>query len=100
MAQKLYVGNLSYNTTEGALRTLFAEFGEIESINVITDRDTGRPKGFAFVEMATEQAAQGAIGALNGKTVDDRQIRVDRAKPQTDRDRRESRPTDGRRPRW
>ena len=50
MTQKLYVGNLSYNTTECALRTLFAEFGEIESVNMITDRDTGRPKGFAFVD--------------------------------------------------
>jgi RNA recognition motif-containing protein len=87
MAQKIYVGNLSYNTTEGALRSLFAEFGEIESVNVITDRDTGRPKGFAFVEMASAQAAQAAIAALNGKSVDDREIKVDQAKPQTDRPR-------------
>jgi len=85
MTQKLYVGNLSYNTSESALRTLFAEYGEIESVNVITDRETGRPKGFAFVEMATEQAAQAAISGLNGKSVDDREIKVDRAKPQADR---------------
>jgi cold-inducible RNA-binding protein len=91
MTQKLYVGNLSYNTSEGALRTLFAEYGEIESVNVITDRETGRPKGFAFVEMATEQAAQAAITGLNGKSVDDREIKVDRAKPQADRDRGGSR---------
>jgi RNA recognition motif-containing protein len=89
MSTKLYVGNLSYNTTEAALRTLFAEFGEVESINLITDRDTGRPKGFGFVEMATDQAAQAAIGGLNGKTVDDREIKVDKAKPQVDRDRRQ-----------
>ena len=98
MAQKLYVGSLSYNTTEDTLRTLFAEFGEIQSVNLIMDRDTGRPKGFAFVEMATDQAAQAAISALNGKSVDDREIRVEKAKPQTDR--REYRPSGGRRPRW
>jgi cold-inducible RNA-binding protein len=97
MTQKLYVGNLSYNTTEGSLRTLFGEYGEIESVNVITDRDTGRPKGFAFVEMATDQAAQAAISALNGKSVDDREIKVDRAKPQADRGRRDFRPSGGRR---
>jgi RNA recognition motif-containing protein len=97
MTQKLYVGNLSYHTTEGSLRTLFAEFGEIESVNVITDRETGRPKGFAFVEMATDQAAQAAISALNGKSVDDREIKVDKAKPQADRDRRDYRPSGGRR---
>ena len=88
MTQKVYVGNLSYNTTEGALRTLFAEFGEIESVNVITDRHTGRPKGFAFVEIDTDEAAQAAIGALNGKTIDDREIKVDKAKPQADRGQR------------
>jgi len=95
MTQKVYVGNLSYNTTEGTLRTLFAEYGEIESVNLITDRDTGRPKGFAFVEMATEQAAQAAISGLNGKQVDEREIRVDKAKPQRDR-----RGSDGGRSRW
>ena len=85
MTQKVYVGNLSYNTTEAALRALFAEYGEIESVNVITDRDTGRPKGFAFVEMATEQEAQAAISALNGKQVDDREIKVDKANPPRER---------------
>ena len=97
MAQKLYVGSLSYNTTEDTLRTLFAEFGEITSINVITDRYSGQPKGFAFVEMASDQAAQKSITALNGKMVDDREIKVDKAKPPADRDRRDS---GGRRPRW
>ncbi|RPJ37788.1 MAG: RNA-binding protein [Planctomycetaceae bacterium] len=98
MTQRLYVGNLSYDTTEGTLRTMFAEFGEIESVNLITDRDTGRPKGFGFVEMTTDQGAQAAIDALNGKSVDDREIKVDRAKPQADR--RDARPSGGRRPRW
>ena len=97
MAQNLYVGNLSYDTTEDTLRTLFAEFGEIESVRLITDRYTGRPRGFAFVEMATEEAAQAAISALNGKQVDDREIKVDNAKPRADRDDRRS---GGRRPRW
>lgn len=103
MTKKLYVGNLSYRTTENTLRTLFAEFGEVQSVNLITDRETGRSKGFAFVEMDTEQAATAAIGALNGKMVDEREIRVDKAKPQADRgdrgggDRRQG----GRRPqRW
>jgi RNA recognition motif-containing protein len=88
---------MSYNTTEGALRTLFAEYGEIESVSMITDRDTGRPKGFAFVEMVTDQAAQAAISALNGKSVDDREIKVNEAKPQADRDRRSG---DNRRRQW
>ena len=91
MATKLYVGNLSYKTTEDSLRTLFAEFGEVTSSTVITDRDSGRSKGFGFVEMEAEQAATAAIAALNGKMVDDREIRVDKAKPQVDRDRRQNR---------
>ncbi len=100
MSQKLYVGNLNYDTTEDALRTMFAEFGEIQSVNLITDRDTGRPKGFAFVEMATEQSALKAVSALNGKSVGDRQIKVEKAMPQADRGRRDFRPSGGRRERW
>jgi RNA recognition motif-containing protein len=91
MAIKLYVGNLSYKTTEDTLRTMFAEFGEVTSSTVITDRDSGRSKGFGFIEMATDQAATAAITALNGKMVDEREIRVDKAKPQVDRDRRVTR---------
>ena len=97
MGTNLYVGNLSYDTTEDTLRTLFAEFGEVQSVNVITDRDTGRSKGFAFVEMASEQAAEASIQALTGKSVDGREIRVDKAKPRADSDRRS---TERRRPRW
>ncbi len=101
MTQKLYVGNLSYSTTEETLRRLFGEFGDVESVNVITDRDTGRPKGFAFVEMATQEAAEKSISALNGKVVDDREIRVDNAKPQADRGGRGgSRGGDRGRSRW
>ncbi len=97
MTAKLYVGNLSYDTTEDTLRSLFTEFGQVESVRLITDRYTGRSKGFAFVEMSTEEAAQEAIGALNGKQVDEREIKVDKAKSRPDRDRRGS---DWGRSRW
>jgi RNA recognition motif-containing protein len=97
MSQKLYVGNLSFNTTEETLRTLFAEFGQVESVNLITDRYTGRSRGFAFVEMSIDEEAQEAIKDLNGKPVDEREIRVEQAKPQTGRDRGRS---GGGRPRW
>lgn len=97
MGQKLYVGNLSFQTTEDTLRTLFTEYGQIESVNLITDRYTGRSRGFAFVEMSTEQEAEEAISNLSGKQVDDREIRVEKAKPQASRDRQRS---GGGRPRW
>jgi RNA recognition motif-containing protein len=83
MSKNLYVGNLSYETTEDTLRTLFAEYGEIESVNLITDRYTGRSRGFAFVEMSTEEAAQQAKTGVNGKQVDDRELKVDNAKPKS-----------------
>ena len=85
MAKNLYVGNLSYDTTEDALRELFEAYGEVESVNVVTDRDTGRSRGFAFVEMADEAAAQAAITALNGRTVDDRALTVNEARPREPR---------------
>jgi cold-inducible RNA-binding protein len=87
MTKKLYVGNLNYQTTEDTLRELFSELGEVESVSVITDRYTGRSKGFAFVEMSTDSAAQEAISALNGKMVDDRELNVAEARPQKDRPR-------------
>ena len=85
MTQNIYVGNLNYDTTEDTLRTLFAEYGQVESVRLITDRYSGRSKGFAFVEMSTEEAAAEAIAALNGKQVDSREIKVDKAKPRRDR---------------
>lgn len=88
MPQREYAGNLSYNTDEDGLRTLFAEFGEVESVNLIADRETGRPRGCAFVEMATEQAARASMDARDGKSHDDREIKVDTTRPQADRDRR------------
>jgi RNA recognition motif-containing protein len=85
MNTKLYVGNLPYSVTEDELRTLFAEAGEVVSVAVITDRDTGRPRGFGFVEMADTAAAQKAITLVNGRTLGDRQLTVNEAKPQTSR---------------
>jgi RNA recognition motif-containing protein len=85
MGKKLYVGNLPYSATEATLRELFAPLGEVTSVSIITDRDSGRSKGFGFVEMATEAAAQQAISQLSGKTMDDRAITVAEARPQADR---------------
>jgi len=79
MAKKIYVGNMSYNTSEDTLRQLFAQYGEVASVNVITDRYTGRSKGFGFVEMATDDAARAAMAALNGREVDGRQLKVNEA---------------------
>jgi RNA recognition motif-containing protein len=79
MAKKIYVGNMNYNTSEDTLRQLFAQYGEVVSVNVITDRYTGRAKGFGFVEMASEDAARAAMTALNGRDVDGRQLKVNEA---------------------
>ena len=81
MTQKVYVGNMSFNTTEERLQEVFAQYGEVVSVNLITDRATGRPRGFAFVEMANDAAAQAAIAALNGQDLDGRQLTVAVAKP-------------------
>jgi cold-inducible RNA-binding protein len=88
MAKKLYVGNLSFGTTGESLRGYFSQYGDIVSVNVIVDRETGGSKGFGFVEMATDQAAQAAISGLNGQEVDGRQIKVNEAKESTDRPQR------------
>ena len=85
MNTKLYVGNLPYSVTESGLRELFAPAGEIASVAVITDRDTGRPRGFAFVEMADAATAQKAITLVNGTSLGDRQLTVAEAKPQAAR---------------
>jgi len=85
MGRKLYVGNLPYSATEQTLREAFAPSGTVETVSVITDRDTGQSKGFAFVEMASESEAQAATQAMNGKTLDGRQIKVNEAKPRENR---------------
>ena len=90
MDTKLYVGNLSYDTTEEGLRTLFAQAGTVVSVDMIKDRDTGRMKGFAFVTMSSDEEAQNAIKLLNEKTLDDRAIRVNVARPREERPRRGS----------
>ncbi len=81
---RIYVGNLSYNITEEELRQEFAAFGELESVSIVTDRNTGRPRGFAFVEMPTKAEADAAIAALNGKMVDYRTLVVNEARPRAD----------------
>ncbi len=85
MGRKLYVGNLPYSVTEDGLSQKFAEFGTVESAKLITDRDTGRSKGFGFVEMATDSEAQAAIDRLNGTDYDGRPMTVNEAKPQQKR---------------
>ena len=84
MAKKLYVGNLGYTTTSATLSELFGAIGEVLSVNLITDRMTGRSKGFAFVEMAEHAAALEAIDQLNGREVDGRSIKVAEARPRRD----------------
>ena len=81
---KIYVGNLSYEVTEEDLRQEFGAFGEITSVSVITDKYSGRPKGFAFVEMASKSEAEAAMTSLNGKTLKDRTIVVNESRPRTD----------------
>jgi cold-inducible RNA-binding protein len=84
MSKKIYVGNLSYQTTEGDLTNLFEQVGQVDSVNVITDRDTGRSKGFAFVEMGNEDADK-AITQLNGTEVNGRTLTVNAARPREER---------------
>ena len=85
MGNKLYVGNLSYDTDNAALEALFGEHGTVQSVNVISDRDTGRSKGFAFVEMGSDDEAQAAQDALDGKDCNGRTIKVNEAKPRENR---------------
>jgi len=81
---KIYVGNLSYDVTEEELRQEFLAFGEVESVSIITDKYSGRPKGFGFIEMASVSEGQAAIAALNGKMLKDRTLNVNEARPRTD----------------
>ena len=84
MGKKLYVGNLGYGVTDSDLEKMFAAHGTVQSAQVITDRDTGRSKGFGFVEMTNDQEAQAAIQALNGHDVGGRQLTVNEARPKTE----------------
>jgi RNA recognition motif-containing protein len=85
MLTKLYVGNLSFDTSAQDLEKLFGEIGTVESTNVIEDRDTGRSRGFAFVEMSSAEEAQNAISQLDGKEIDGRELKVNEAKPRENR---------------
>ncbi len=96
METKLYVGNLSYQTTEDDLRNLFSQAGAVVSVSLIKDRDTNRSKGFAFIEMGSQSEAEQAIKLFNGSSFDDREIKVNIARPREERpssrfDRRPSR---------
>ena len=84
MGKKLYVGNLSYGVTDSALQQMFEAHGSVQSAQVIMDRDTGRSKGFGFVEMGSDQEAQAAIQAMNGKEVEGRALTVNEARPKTE----------------
>jgi cold-inducible RNA-binding protein len=83
MATNIYVGNLAFSTDSSALRSLFAPHGEVTSAQVVEDRDTGRSRGFGFVEMTSAEEAQKAISATDGKTVDGRQLKVNLARART-----------------
>ena len=84
MARRLFVGNLPFSATETQLRDLFGQHGEVVSVNIVTDRFTNRPRGFAFVEMASDEAAQAAIQGLNGYTMDERALNVNEARERTE----------------
>ena len=81
MSMKLYVGNLSFDTSTQDLEQMFGEVGTVQSTNIIEDRDTGRSRGFGFVEMSSKEEGQNAISTLNGKEVDGRELKVNEAKP-------------------
>ena len=91
MDVKLYVGNLPYTTTEDDLRDLFAKAGEVTSVALITDHDSGNSKGFAFVEMSTQVEAEQAISMLNGFNLDNRELKINMAKPRVNRGSRSKR---------
>lgn len=81
----IYVGNLAYNTTEEGLRSAFGAYGDVDRVNIVTDRVTGRSRGFGFVEMPDDEQAQAAMSALNGKELDGRTLNINEARPRTDR---------------
>ncbi len=87
MSKKLYVGNLPFSATEDSLKQMFAQFGTVESVSVITDRYTGQSKGFGFIELANKSEADAAIDKMNGSEMDGRTLKVSEAKPQAPRDR-------------
>lgn len=85
---QIYVGNMSYRSSEESIKDLFGQFGEVKSVKLITDRETGRAKGFGFVEMTSDSEANEAIESLNGKEFDGRTLRINEAKPRPERSER------------
>ena len=83
--KNIYVGNMSFQTDEESLRTAFSQFGTVDAVNIVRDRDSGQPRGFAFVEMSNDSEAEAAMTQLNGSTLDGRQLTVNEARPKTDR---------------
>lgn len=83
--KNIFVGNLSFDATEGAVRTMFEEFGTVGRVNIVTDRDTGKARGFGFVEMANDGEGQNAIASLNGRELDGRALNVNEARPKENR---------------
>ena len=83
--KNIFVGNLSFGTTEDTVRSLFASYGSVDRVNIVTDRETGQPRGFAFVEMSVDAEGNAAINGLNGKDVDGRTLNVNEARPKGER---------------
>ena len=83
--KNIFVGNLSFGATEDAVRSLFEQYGAVDRVSIVTDRDTGRAKGFGFVEMANDQEAERAINSLNGQELDGRNLTINEARPKEDR---------------
>jgi RNA recognition motif-containing protein len=83
--KNIFVGNLSFGTTEDSLRSLFASYGSVDRVNIVTDRDSGQPRGFAFVEMSADAEGNAAINGLNGHDLDGRSLNVNEARPKGDR---------------
>ena len=83
--KNIFVGNLSFGTTEDTVRSMFATYGSVDRVNIVTDRDTGQPRGFAFVEMNADAEGNAAISGLNGRDVDGRALNVNEAKPKGER---------------
>ena len=88
MAKKIYVGNLSFQTSESGLSDYFAQHGEVHSVTIVMDRDTGRSRGFGFVEMPNDDEARAAIAALDGVELEDRALNINEARPREPRDNR------------
>src|SRR6266849_5127349 len=83
--KNIFVGNLSFGTTEDSLRSLFASYGAVDRVNIVTDRDSGQPRGFAFIEMSSDSEGHSAINGLNGHDLDGRSLNVNEARPKGDR---------------